>query len=142
MTRYLARRLVYLVVQVLLVATIVFLLLRLVPGDPAMAVLGETASQEQIEAMRHKLGIDQPFVVQYASWLGGVVQGNLGQSIINGAPVQEQVAQRIRKVLKHIDAERVTLTTDCGLKQLPRTCAIQKLRALVEGARIVRRELR
>jgi 5-methyltetrahydropteroyltriglutamate--homocysteine methyltransferase len=54
----------------------------------------------------------------------------------------EQVAERIRKVLKHIDAERVTLTTDCGLKQLPRTCAIQKLRALVEGARIVRRELR
>jgi 5-methyltetrahydropteroyltriglutamate--homocysteine methyltransferase len=45
-------------------------------------------------------------------------------------------------VLKHIDAARVTLTTDCGLKQLPRTCAIQKMRAMVEGAAIVRRELR
>jgi 5-methyltetrahydropteroyltriglutamate--homocysteine methyltransferase len=53
----------------------------------------------------------------------------------------EQVAERIRKVLKHIDAERVTLTTDCGLKQLPRVCAVQKLRALVAGAQIVRREL-
>jgi 5-methyltetrahydropteroyltriglutamate--homocysteine methyltransferase len=54
----------------------------------------------------------------------------------------EQVAERIRKVLAHIEAERVTLTTDCGLKQLPRVVAVQKLRALAEGAAIVRRELR
>jgi 5-methyltetrahydropteroyltriglutamate--homocysteine methyltransferase len=53
----------------------------------------------------------------------------------------EQVAERIRKVLQHIEPERVTLTTDCGLKQLPRPCAIQKLRALVAGAAIVRSEL-
>ena len=51
------------------------------------------------------------------------------------------MAERIRKVLAHIEPERVTLTTDCGLKQLPRPCAIQKLRALVQGAAIVRREL-
>jgi len=54
----------------------------------------------------------------------------------------EQVAQRCRKVLAHIEPERVTLTTDCGLKQLPRTVAIQKLRALAEGAAIVRKTLR
>ena len=54
----------------------------------------------------------------------------------------EQVAERVRKVLKHIEPERVTLTTDCGLKQLPRVVAVQKLRALAEGAAIVRRELR
>jgi 5-methyltetrahydropteroyltriglutamate--homocysteine methyltransferase len=54
----------------------------------------------------------------------------------------EQVAERVRKVLKHIEAERVTLTTDCGLKQLPRVVAVQKLRALAEGAAIVRAELR
>ncbi len=53
----------------------------------------------------------------------------------------EQVAARIRKVLKVVPAERVTLTTDCGMKQLPRPCAVQKLRALVAGAKIVRREL-
>jgi 5-methyltetrahydropteroyltriglutamate--homocysteine methyltransferase len=53
----------------------------------------------------------------------------------------EQVAERIRKVLGFIDPERVTLTTDCGMKQLPRPCAVQKLRSLAEGARIVRREL-
>jgi 5-methyltetrahydropteroyltriglutamate--homocysteine methyltransferase len=54
----------------------------------------------------------------------------------------EQVAARVRKVLAHIEPERVTLTTDCGLKQLPRTVAIEKLRALADGAAIVRRELR
>jgi 5-methyltetrahydropteroyltriglutamate--homocysteine methyltransferase len=53
----------------------------------------------------------------------------------------EQVAERIRKVLRHVSADRVTLTTDCGMKQLPRPCAIAKLRALVEGAAIVRKEL-
>ncbi len=53
----------------------------------------------------------------------------------------EQVAERIRKVLAHIEPERVTITTDCGLKQLPRVCAQEKLRALVNGTKIVRREL-
>ena len=53
----------------------------------------------------------------------------------------EQVAERVRKVLKHIDAERVTLTTDCGLKQIPRYCAQEKLKSLVAGANIVRKEL-
>src|SRR6185436_7992173 len=53
----------------------------------------------------------------------------------------EQVASRIRKVLEHVPAERVTLTTDCGMKQLPRFCASNKLKALVQGANIVRAEL-
>jgi 5-methyltetrahydropteroyltriglutamate--homocysteine methyltransferase len=53
----------------------------------------------------------------------------------------EQVAERIRKVLAFVGPERVTLTTDCGMKQLPRPCAVQKLRSLVLGARIVRKEL-
>jgi len=54
----------------------------------------------------------------------------------------EQVAERVRKVLEFIEPERVTLTTDCGMKQLPRPCAAEKLKSLVEGAKIVRRELR
>jgi 5-methyltetrahydropteroyltriglutamate--homocysteine methyltransferase len=53
----------------------------------------------------------------------------------------EQVAERVRKVLEHIEPERVTLTTDCGMKQLPRPIAVQKLRSLVAGTAIVRREL-
>lgn len=95
MTRYLARRLVYLLVQVLLIATAVFLLIRLVPGDPARAVLGETASEEQIAVMQQRLGIDRPFYEQYAVWLGGVLLGNLGKSIINSDPIGSQIAMRI-----------------------------------------------
>ena len=53
----------------------------------------------------------------------------------------ELVAERIRKVLRVVDADRVTLTTDCGMKQLPRPCAREKLKSLVAGATIVRREL-
>ena len=53
----------------------------------------------------------------------------------------EQVADRIRKTLEHVSPEQLTLTTDCGMKQLPRTCAFEKLKALAEGAEIVRREI-
>jgi 5-methyltetrahydropteroyltriglutamate--homocysteine methyltransferase len=53
----------------------------------------------------------------------------------------EQVAERVRRVLQVVPAERVTLTTDCGMKQLPRYCARNKLKSLVAGARIVRSEL-
>jgi 5-methyltetrahydropteroyltriglutamate--homocysteine methyltransferase len=53
----------------------------------------------------------------------------------------EQVAERIRAVLEHVPPERVTVTTDCGMKQLPRVCARGKLRSLVAGTKIVRREL-
>jgi 5-methyltetrahydropteroyltriglutamate--homocysteine methyltransferase len=53
----------------------------------------------------------------------------------------EQVAQRIRAVLEYVPPERVTITTDCGMKQLPRVCARGKLVSLVEGTKIVRKEL-
>ena len=53
----------------------------------------------------------------------------------------EQVAERIRKLFAWVEPERITLTTDCGMKQLPRTCAVEKLKALVKGAEIVRSEL-
>ena len=95
MTRYLARRLVYLLIQVLLIATAVFMLIRLVPGDPARAILGETASEEQIAVMQQRLGIDRPFYEQYAVWLSGVLRGDLGKSIINSDPIGSQIAMRI-----------------------------------------------
>ena len=100
MTRYIARRLVYLVAQVFVVATIVFLMLRLVPGDPARAVLGETAGEEQVATMRQRLGIDRPFLEQYAIWLAGLARGDLGRSIISGDPVGAQIASRIGNTLE------------------------------------------
>lgn len=91
---FIARRMLTLIGQVLLVATIVFLMLRLVPGDPARAILGETASEDQIEAMRGRLGIDRPIWEQYIEWLGNAVQGDLGNSIISGRSISGDIAAR------------------------------------------------
>jgi peptide/nickel transport system permease protein len=100
--RYAARRLVLLAGQVLLVASVVFLLLRLVPGDPARAILGETASEEQVAAMRQKLGIDRPFYEQYAAWMGRLARGDLGTSVVSGRPVLLDVRQRIGNTVELI----------------------------------------
>lgn len=95
MGRFIARRLLTLIVQVLLVATIVFLMLRLVPGDPARAILGETATDEQVAVVRHRLGLDRPVLVQYGDWLSKAAHGNLGKSIISGRSVSGDIQQRI-----------------------------------------------
>lgn len=95
MGTYLARRLIYLVFQALAVATAVFLLLRLVPGDPARATLGQTATEEQVAAVRAQLGLDQPMIQQYGEWMGNLLRGDLGTAIVSGRPVSLDVALRI-----------------------------------------------
>ena len=95
MTQYLARRGIYLLVQLLVVATVVFMLLRLVPGDPARAILGDTATEEQVARVRHQLGLDQPIYRQYVSWMADVLRGDLGTSITSGRPVATDVRDRL-----------------------------------------------
>lgn len=95
MGRFIARRLLILIGQVLLVATIVFMMMRLVPGDPARAILGETASEDQITAMRDKLGINRPWWEQYFDWLGNAVRGDLGNSIISGRSISGDILDRL-----------------------------------------------
>ena len=102
MSRYISRRLLLLGVQVILVATVVFLLLRLVPGDPARAILGETASEEQLARVRSQLGIDRPFHEQYGDWLRRLVRGDLGTSVVTGRPVMVDVQQRIGNTIELI----------------------------------------
>ena len=81
MLRYLLNRLVGLVAVMFIVATIVFVIIRVTPGDPAAVMLGPQASQQDIAALRTQLGLDQPMAIQYLSWLGKLAQGDLGQSI-------------------------------------------------------------
>jgi peptide/nickel transport system permease protein len=102
MGRYVARRLLQLVVQVFLVATVVFLLIRLVPGDPARAILGETAAEEQVAKVRNQLGIDRPLPEQYVTWLGRTARGDLGTSISSGRPVMLDIQQRIGNTVELI----------------------------------------
>lgn len=102
MGHYVARRLLQLVVQVFLVATVVFLLIRLVPGDPARAILGETAGEEQVAKVRSQLGIDRPLPEQYVTWLGRTARGDLGTSISSGRPVMLDIQQRIGNTVELI----------------------------------------
>jgi ABC-type dipeptide/oligopeptide/nickel transport system permease component len=93
--RFLARRLALTVLVLLGVATLVFSLIHLIPGDPAQAMLGEAASQKDVEDLRRRLGLDRPLVEQYAMFLRGAVKGDLGTSFRTGQPVTRQIVERM-----------------------------------------------
>jgi ABC-type dipeptide/oligopeptide/nickel transport system permease component len=93
--RYLARRLVLTIPVLLGVATLVFSLIHLIPGDPAQAMLGETASQQDVEELRRRLGLDRPLLEQYGAFLGGVVRGDLGTSLRTSEPVTRMIVERM-----------------------------------------------
>ena len=92
---YLFRRIAAAIPILILVGLITFLLIHLTPGDPAAVVAGENASLEAIEAARHRLGLDQPFLVQFWHWLRAVSVGDLGTSFTSGRPVTELILDRM-----------------------------------------------
>jgi peptide/nickel transport system permease protein len=96
MSRYIIRRLLQIIPVMFVVSLIVFSLLKIAPGDAAFVLAGEDASQEDIQAIRVKLGLDQPVYVQYGLWLKQVLQGDLGRSIITRRPVMEEILSRVR----------------------------------------------
>jgi peptide/nickel transport system permease protein len=88
-------------VPVLFIASVaVWLLIYLIPGDPALALLGPDVTPEQLARARARMGLDRPWPVQYALWLGRVVTGDLGVSYLNGLPVRTMLAQRIPVTLQ------------------------------------------
>jgi peptide/nickel transport system permease protein len=95
MARYLFRRLLLTVPVLLGVATLVFALIHLVPGDPAQAMLGEGASQEEVLKLRTSLGLDRPLTTQYAGFLTGLVRGDLGRSFRYNTPVTQQIREKL-----------------------------------------------
>jgi peptide/nickel transport system permease protein len=95
MQRYIARRLLQAIPTILLASVIVFLMIYLIPGDPATVVLGPNAFPAQIEATKEEMGLDKPLPVQYLIWVGRVVQGDLGESFINGFPVWDLIMRRL-----------------------------------------------
>src|ERR671939_1274165 len=87
MRTYIVRRIVHTVPVVLGVATVVFLALRLIPGDPAIALAGEKASAQEIEQMREALGLNQPMPVQYGQFMARAFTFQLGRSIRTGGDI-------------------------------------------------------
>jgi len=100
MLRYLVRRLLLTIPVLLGVATLVFALIHLVPGDPAQSMLGEGASQEDVANLRHSLGLDRPLVAQYRSFLGGAIRGDLGSSFRYGTPVTREIRDRLFRTME------------------------------------------
>ena len=95
MSRYLLRRLLLTIPVLIGVATLVFALIHFIPGDPAQAMLGEGATPEDVAQLRMRLGLDKPLLVQYGSFLNGVVHGDLGVSLRNDQPVMKQILERM-----------------------------------------------
>jgi peptide/nickel transport system permease protein len=93
--RFLARRLLLTIPVFAGVATLVFSLIHLVPGDPVEAMLGESASTQDVANLRHQLGLDRPLYTQYVTFIRGVVTGDLGQSLRTGQSVLGAIAERI-----------------------------------------------
>lgn len=92
MTQYVIRRVLLAVPTLLLMLTVIFVLVRLVPGDAAIAILGDQASAESLAAMRAQLGLDQPIYVQYIDFLAKAVTGDFGRSLSTGRSVLQEVA--------------------------------------------------
>ena len=92
MIRYIVTRIILSIPILLAVFTIVFLVVRVIPGDPAVAALGDYASQEAVEALRERMGLNDPLIVQYFRFLTNLLRGDLGKSMITGTPISEQVA--------------------------------------------------
>lgn len=93
--RYIIQRLLLTVVVLLGVTFAVFLIIQMVPGDPARVILGVQANDENVAALRERLGLNEPFLVQYWTWLTGVLQGDWGRSLITGQPVLPQIQSRL-----------------------------------------------
>jgi peptide/nickel transport system permease protein len=93
MTAYIVRRLISVIPVLFVVATVLFLIIHLSPGDPAEVMLGNEASEQSVATLRHQLGLDQPLPVQLVNWYGRVLRLDLGRSIYSDKPVAEQIAR-------------------------------------------------
>jgi peptide/nickel transport system permease protein len=99
MFSFLARRILATVPVLLIVAVLVFLMLRLTPGDPAAIMAGDAANTEQIARIRANLGLDRPILAQFAIWFGNLLQGDLGESFYYKTKVTALIGQRLEPTL-------------------------------------------
>ena len=99
MLAFILRRLLATIPVLILVAVVVFAILRLSPGDPAVIMAGDGATPERIEQIRQAMGLDQPLLKQFFLWAGRLVQGDFGTSLMSGVPVRQLIGQRLEPSL-------------------------------------------
>jgi len=95
MARHILRRLLLAIPTLWAVFTVIFIIVRVAPGDPATAVLGDNASQQAVEALREQMGLNVPLWQQYLEFLGGLLRGDLGDSLKTGQPVWNQISSAL-----------------------------------------------
>jgi peptide/nickel transport system permease protein len=99
MLSYFVRRVLAAIPVMLVVAVFVFLLLRLTPGDPAAIIAGDVATPEQIARIRESLGLNEPLHIQFFTWIGRLLNGDLGVSLISNTPVLTLIGQRLEPTI-------------------------------------------
>ncbi len=99
---YILRRLLGIVPTVLMITLVVFVMMRSVPGDPVVALLGDSYTEEDAIKTREAYGLDKPILIQYVIWLGRLVQGDWGTSVLSGRPVLKDVLVRLPVTLELI----------------------------------------
>jgi ABC-type dipeptide/oligopeptide/nickel transport system permease component len=98
--KYIAKRLLILIPVLFGVSLIVFMMIRLIPGDPARVIMGPKARPESIQLFHERYGLDKPVAVQYALWLGHMLQGDMGDSLRTHTPVLEELSLRLPHTLE------------------------------------------
>lgn len=100
MVQFVLRRLGLMVVILFLVSIIIFSLVHITPGDPALMMLGQEATEEALKVLRAKLGLDQPLYIQYLDWIGNILQGDFGSSLKDNTPVLAILLQKLPVTLQ------------------------------------------
>ena len=100
MKTYILTRIVLSIPMILIILTIVFFVLRVLPGNPVLAMLGPKAPPSVVKAMEHQMGLDKPILVQYVDYLKDIAHGNFGQSTVTGMPVLKELMQRFPATLE------------------------------------------
>ena len=115
MTEFIIRRVIHSIFIVWGCATIVFFLLRAIPGDPVTAMLGQEYTPEAAEQLRHRLGLDEPMHVQYVKWFSSLLQGDLGRSIATDEKVDNFYESLFRNLVSHMVENPSTISSAAQL---------------------------
>lgn len=99
MKRFIAKRIISVIPVLIIVSIVIFSLIHLVPGDPATAMLGDLATEEDIAALRIRMGLDKPLIEQYFIWIGNVFHGDFGMSVVNNETVGSLIISHIRPTI-------------------------------------------
>ncbi|GAH44736.1 unnamed protein product, partial [marine sediment metagenome] len=128
MTTYIIRRAIQAIFVLILVTIIIFLVIRLMPGDPILTVISQQdlaeATEEQIANLRHYFGLDKPIIIQYFDWMGGVLHGDFGTSILHRVPVVSEIIRRI-PITFHLGALAFIISIVVGIP-MGVICAIRR----------------